>query len=76
MVVSDAMNDAGYRSQILVAHSTGEAGVAHDVNETGVVVLFRVREMGNAAVDPCKGKCVTRASVTPEGRRSNVKVFV
>ena len=45
------------RSQILVAHSTGGAGVAHDVSETGAAVLVRVLEgAGKAAVDPCKRK--------------------
>ena len=66
------MNGADHRSQMVVGRSAGEAGVAHDVNETGAGVRVRVREAGKVAVDPC---CVTRASVTLEGGCWNIKVF-
>ena len=43
-------NGVDYRSQSLVGHSRGEAGVAHGGNEMGVEV--HVREGRKAAVDP------------------------
>ena len=51
--VLGVMNDGGRRSQMLVGRLGVEAGVAHDVNETGVEVRARVHEAGKAEVDPC-----------------------
>jgi len=64
-VVPSATNGGDSRSQSLVGHSRGEAGVVHGENGTGVVVLARGEE--KAAVDPCEAD-LTRASVPQKGR--------
>ena len=65
-VVSGVMDGGDRRPQTLAGHSRAEAEVAHDVNEMGVEA--HVREVEKAVVDPCRGRCVTRASVNPEGQ--------
>jgi len=61
-------SDVDRRSQSPVGCSRGEAGVVHDVNETGVVARVRVHEAGKVAADLCKAD-VSHARVSdPEGQ--------
>ena len=60
-------NGDGHRSQTLVGRSGAEAGVAHDVNGTGMEARVHAREGGKVEVDPCQRRCVTRVS-DPEGQ--------
>ena len=73
-VVSELMSGADHRSRILADRPAGEAEVVHGVNEMGVAVRARAREVGKAA-DPCRSICVTLTSVNPGGHCSNIKVL-